>query len=333
MDNIKAKRTDIENIRNKTLDLADTQQRYIRQATAGNTRRAYQAAIRQYELYGGLLPATEDAIARYISARAASLNPRTLSLHLTALSNWHTFQKLTDPTGSSRIRKLMSGIYRQHGQPKRKAKALHPEHIEKMITICHQYQTLQSARNNALIQVAYFGAFRRSELVAMRLEHLHFDSKGMLILIPKSKTDQSGEGKIKALPHGTGKICPVTAMREWLTQSKIEDGFIFKSINRWGQLQEKPLKPNSINTILKSLAKQCGFDFVEFVSSHSLRRGFATSAANAGAEFVEIKRQGGWVSDATVREYIEESQLFDKNAADHLIRTAFRKPKDGVMED
>ena len=92
-------------------------------------------------------------------------------------------------------------------------------------------------------------------------------------------------------------ICPVRAMREWLEESGIETGFIFRAINRWDELREKPLHPDSINTILKTCAKKCGLDFIDEISSHSTRRGFASSASNVGAEFLDIKRQGGWQSD------------------------------------
>lgn len=310
-------------IRNKADSLPNKQQNYLRQATAKNTRRAYQAAVRQFEARGGLLPATEQAIAEYLTERASEVSPRTLSLHLTALSHWHDYQNLPNPTQSPHIQKLLVGIYRQHGQPKRKAKALHPEHIEKMIAQCRIENDLKSLRDSALIQTAYFGAFRRSELVAITVDHLRFDSRGLLILIPKSKTDQTGEGQAKALPYGNDNICPVTAMKRWLEASGITAGPVFRSVNRWNKLQEKALHPDSINSIIKSLALLCEFDFINQLSSHSLRRGFATSAACAGAEFTEIKRQGGWKNDNTVREYIEDGQLFDKNAANQLIKTSF----------
>lgn len=305
-------------------DLAlQNQQHYLDKATATNTRRAYQAAIRQFEAAGGLLPAAEQDIARYITNKAPLLNPRTLSLHLTAISHWHCYQHLPDPTQAAQIRKLLKGIYRSHGKPKRKAKALHPEHIDKMVTYLHKQNNLKALRDSALIQLAYFGAFRRSELIAITIEHLRFETQGLLVLIPRSKTDQDGEGKIKALPYGKNNVCPVRAVKKWLEASQITQGTIFRAINRWNILQSKPLHPDSINTIIKALARQCGFDFIANLSSHSLRRGFATSAANVGADFEWIKRQGGWKNDSTVREYIEEGQLFDKNAASKLITTAF----------
>lgn len=309
--------------RHEMTTLPNKQQGYLQQATAFNTRRAYQSAIRQFEKQGGLLPSTESHIAQYITARASELNPRTLSLHLTALSHWHCYQRLTDPTQTPRIRKLLVGICRQHGQPKRKAKALHPQHIKKMIAQCQNNNDLKSHRDSALIQVAYFGAFRRSELVSITVDHCQFDDKGLLIVIPKSKTDQVGEGKIRALPYGKGSICPVTAMKRWLEMSDIHSGFVFRGISRWNQLQTKSLHPDSVNLIVKALARACQFDFVDQLSSHSLRRGFATSAAGIGAEFESIKRQGGWKNDQTVREYIEEGQLFECNAANQLLQTAF----------
>lgn len=312
-------------IRNDIARPSENQQQYLHQATAQNTRRAYQAAIRQFERWGGLLPTTESDLARYLTEKAHQLNPRTLTLHLTALSHWHSYQRLPDPTQTPHIRKLLTGICRQHGQPKRKAKALYPEHIQQMISYCQQQHSLKSLRDSALIQTAYFGAFRRSELIAIQFEHLQFDSQGLLILIPKSKTDQSGEGKIKALPYGHGLICPVTALKEWLDTTQISQGPVFRAINRWDKVQTQPLHPDSINPIIKSMAQACGFDFVDQLSSHSLRRGFATSAARAGADFEAIKRQGGWSNDNTVREYIEEGQLFDRNAASQLIKSSFKQ--------
>jgi site-specific recombinase XerD len=62
--------------------------RYQIAATSDNTRRAYQADIRHFETWGGQLPATTEAVLRYLHAFAETLNPRTLSRHITALKQW-----------------------------------------------------------------------------------------------------------------------------------------------------------------------------------------------------------------------------------------------------
>ena len=301
------------------LQASQTSQHYLQRATAHNTRRAYQSAIRQFQAWGGQLPTDETTLIRYLLAQAPRLNPRTLILHLTALSHWHHYQQFTDPTALPEVRKVLKGIQREHGVPKRKAKALRIEHITAMVDYLKQQKGLQAIRNSALLQVGYFGAFRCSELVSLSLEHLHFEPEGLMIELPRSKTDQEGKAKTKGLPYGTHIFCPVKALRHWLEAANITQGAVFRAIDQWEHVKEKALYVTSINPILKSLGQQCGFDFIPHLSSHSLRRGLATGAARAGASFESIKRQGGWRSDATVREYIEEGQCFDDNAANSLL--------------
>ena len=177
-------------------------QYYLENSHTPNTKRAYRAAFHQFEACAGLLPADEASIAKYMTEKARQLNPRTLSLHLTALSHWHRCHNLPDPTQTLSVRKLLNGIQREHGRPKRKAQALRTEHLHALILYLNNDENkLKAARDSALLQVAYFGAFRRSELVAVRIEHLKFEPEGLLVLIPKSKTDQLGTGKVKALPY------------------------------------------------------------------------------------------------------------------------------------
>jgi len=270
----------------------EAHQHYLQQATADNTRRAYQSAMRQFQAWGGQLPADEQIIVRYLLAQAERLNPRTLALHLTALSHWHHYQQFADPTATPAVRKTLKGIQRTHGTPKRKAKALRLEHIIAMVDYLQQQTGLRPLRDSALIQIGYFGAFRCSELVSLTLEHLHFEPEGLIIQLPRSKTDQEGEGKSKALPYGAHQLCPVTALRRWLEAARITEGPLFRAIDQWGHLKPRGLYVTSISPILKALGQHCDFDFIPELSSHSLRRGLATGAARAGASFESIKGSG-----------------------------------------
>ena len=90
---------------------------------------------------------------------------------------------------------------------------------------------------------------------------------------------------------------------------------IYSPVTRWDKVQPKALKSGAINELLKTLGNACQFDFVPDLSSHSFRRGLSTSAAREKIDFEFIKKQGGWKSDATVWEYIEEGQQFTNNAS------------------
>jgi site-specific recombinase XerD len=174
---------------------------YLQVATSDNTRKAYRSAIRQFEKWGGRLPADRDTVVRYLLSRAESLNSRTLDLHLTAISQWHHHQGLTDPARDSMVRKTMDGIRRTHGQTKRKAKALRLEHIAQMVNHLRQQPDAQKKyRDIALILTGFFGAFRRSELVSIQIQDLVWEPEGLIIRLPRSKTDQQATGMVRALP-------------------------------------------------------------------------------------------------------------------------------------
>ncbi len=303
----------------KLLTLQERQGHFLASATSDNTRRTYQSAIRHFLQWGGLLPADEATVLRYIVSFADSLNPRTIRVRLTALAQWHLHQGFADPTNSSTVTKTMAGVARQKGRPKRQAKALPVEDLDQISVALASLGTMKAIRDNALLQTGFFGAFRRSELVNIAVDDLEWEKEGVTIMLPRSKTDQTGEGIRKAIPFGGGQRCPVSALRMWLDQSKLTEGPIFRSISRWGHVGNSPLAPSSVNEILASAAELAGLSYVPELASHSLRRGMATSSYRAGAGIREIKRQGGWRHDGTVHGYIEEASKYEENAAGLLL--------------
>ena len=65
--------------------------------------------------------------------------------------------------------------------------------------------------------IGFSGGFRRSELVAIDYEDVDFVSEGVKIFIKRSKTDQSGEGMIKAIPaFKYEQYCPVKNLKNWI---------------------------------------------------------------------------------------------------------------------
>ena len=304
-------------------DLTARHRAFLAAATADNTRRTYRSAIRHFQAWGGILPCDEGAVIRYLLAFADSLNPRTLALRLTALSQWHIHQGFVDPAATPAVRKTLTGITRIYGKPKKKAKALPVEDMERIVMHLTCLNTLRAKRDNALLQIGFFGGYRRSELVSLEVPHVTSESDGIVITLRRSKTDQEGTGIIKAIPYGPGLCCPAKALRTWLNAAGITSGPLFRPISKWNEVGMDALHAGSVNSILEACAKMTGLDYVPHLSSHSLRRGMATSAYRAGADPRDIKRQGGWRHDSTVQGYIEEASQFQENAALALLR---RKP-------
>ena len=292
---------------------------YINAATSSNTRKAYRCDIQHFENWGGTLPATAESIAAYLKAYAARLNHRTLARRLIALKHWHNYQGFNDPTSHPAIQKTIKGITRLHGKPKVKAYPLTLKDLKKIISHLSQSKSLAASRDSALLQMGFLGAFRRSELVQICVEHLEWKEEGIDVLIPGSKTDQEHAGQYAALPYGNQKLCPIVALKNWLELSTIQKGPIFRELKKGGILKDKPLTAYSVNLILRKRAAECGLIITGRLSSHSLRRGLATSASLSGANLAAIMRQGRWKQVNTVMEYIEASERFRDNAASKLL--------------
>jgi integrase len=305
-------------------ELSAQHRAFLAAATADNTRRAYRSAIKHFLAWGGVLPADEPTMIRYLLAFAATLNPRTLALRLTALAQWHVHQGFADPASAPTVRKTLAGIARTNGKPRKKAKALALEDLQRIVDRLAAEATLKAMRDNALLQIGFFGGLRRSELVAIEIGHLGWQTEGITITLPRSKTDQTGEGIVKAIPYGDPACCPASAVRRWLDAAAIVEGPLFRPISKWGAVSDAALHEGSVNTILAQCARLAGLDYVPELSSHSLRRGMATSAYRAGASLRDIKRQGGWRHDGTVQGYIEEAGRFEDNAAGTLLRSNLR---------
>jgi integrase len=260
---------------------------------------------------------------RYIADQADKVSHSTLDLRMCALSQWHTLAKLYDPTTDADVKKVLRGSRRANPRVKKQAMALPVEDLEAIVAALSELKTMKAKRDSALLQIGFFGGFRRSELVGLTMDCLRWKNEGLEITLRQSKTDQEGRGITKAIPYaaadGAGPCCPATALRIWLDAAGITEGAVFRGVVKGGGVQAAALNDGSVTKILRECAEIIGLDYVPELSSHSLRRGMATSAYRAGVPFRDIKRQGGWRHDGTVHGYIEEASMFEENAAAGLL--------------
>ena len=284
---------------------------FIEAATAPSTRRAYDSDLRHFLAWGASLPASPDFVARYLAAHATTHAVATLARHLVAIRRAHALRGLTDPVRSELVRLTFRGIRRAHGRPQRRAAALTAERIAAIMASLGD--TLRDVRDRALLLIGFAGAFRRSELCAVDCEWIDRMASGLVITIPKSKTDQEGQSRQVAISRGRDPICPIKALDRWLALSGISGGPVFRPVTRRGHVLPSRLSGDSIASIVKQRVKAIGLDPARY-SGHSLRAGFVTSAASAGAPTWRIKAQTGHVSDGLVGRYIRLSDPFAASA-------------------
>ncbi|MAR25838.1 MAG: integrase [Flavobacteriaceae bacterium] len=280
---------------------------------ANNTIKAYESDFKDFSLFcynNGL--------------KALPTEPKVLSIYLTHLSKYCKFSTLKRRIASIKVFHKMKGHYldakhpiiienllgikRINGSYQTAKKPLLINDLKLLIKVIDEKEinNFKRIRNKSLILIGFSGGFRRSELVNIDYDELEFVTEGVKIFIKRSKTDQSGEGSIKAIPYFDNKeYCPVTKLKDWIQFKNIKNGKIFN------------ISDKSVSLIIKKYVSLAGLNPNKY-GGHSLRSGFATSAAESGAEERNIMAMTGHKTTQMVRRYIQEANLFKNNALNKL---------------
>jgi len=289
---------------------------YVRDSISENTKRAYQSDLQHFMDWGGAIPASDVLLADYLAQHAGTLSVATLVRRIASISKAHSARGLPNPARSELVKSTLRGIKRIHGQPQHRAKPLTKEDLFSVLAVMGD--STKDIRDKALLLIGFAGGFRRSELIAINVNCIEFVRQGMVIHINRSKTDQEGAGREIGIPHGRTRWCPVTALTEWIESAGIEDGPVFRQVDRHGNLLDGRLSGEAVSLVIKERIAIIGLNPNDF-SGHSLRAGLATSAAAAGVSSWKIRQQTGHASDAMLARYIRDGEMFIDNAAGALL--------------
>ena len=279
---------------------------YSAAAQSSATTRSYATDIQHFLRHGGTIPATAAMVAEYLANFAATLAVATLQHRLIAIHRAHTDIGLQSPTMDHLVKRTMQGIRRTLGTKQRRVTALMKDDLLEMMVHIDQQMPMKAARDKALLLIGFAGAFRRSELVALRFGDITQFDAGLELAIRRSKTDQEGAGRTVFIPYARGNRCPVKALLTWIELAGIVIGPIFRPINRHDQIVgSKALTPQSVSLVVKaSVRMMSGDEAAKMVAGHSLRAGYCSEAATVGLQPYQIREQTGHRSDVTLARYI-----------------------------
>lgn len=283
---------------------SDTTEHFLAASQSAATKRAYALDLRHFFANGGSIPASPAVLAEHLASSAEKLSVATLERRLTAIHKAHLEKNLESPAQSEMVKRLMQGIRRMLGTKQRQVQPMVKDDLlAALVMIDQQKKPVKAARDRALLLVGFASAMRRSELVAVRVEHLTHLPNGVEIFLPSSKTDQEAQGRTVFIPHADGDRCPVRALAHWLEMAEIQEGFVFRSVSRHDRVARHGLSAQSVALVVKASVERLGGD-AKKVSGHSLRAGYCTSAAEKGLQPWQIREQTGHKSDVTLAKYI-----------------------------
>ena len=285
----------------------------LKNSKAKNTLRAYQADFKDFSIFcskNGFssIPTEPKILSLYLTHLSATSKFSTLKRRIASISVVHKMKGHYLDTKHPIVMENLHGIRRAKGTKQLGKKPILINDLKSIINVIDQFNKIEKKklRDKAILLVGFSGGFRRSELVEIEYDDVEFVSEGVKIFIKRSKTDQSGEGMIKAIPYFENKnFCPVVNLKKWIDYSVIKSGKVFN------------ISDKSVALIIKKYASLSGLDPNKY-GGHSLRSGFATSTAESGAEERNIMAMTGHKTTQMVRRYIKDANLFKNNALNKI---------------
>ena len=298
----------------------------LKNSKAINTVRAYKSDFNHFGLFctqNGFksLPSEPKIVSLYLTHLSTKdVKMSTLKRRLVSIGVIHKLKGHYLDTKHPSIIENIMGIKRRKGSVQRAKKPILISNLKQIINVIDKENNdeIKKLRDRSIILIGFSGGFRRNEIVALDYDDLDFVTEGLKITLRKSKTDQFGEGMLKAIPYfENSQYCPVVSLQNWIKISKISSGPIFRRFVKGSKLSDYRLTDQTVALLIKKYLKLTGIDNKNY-SGHSLRSGFATSAAESGAEERSIMAMTGHKSTEMVRRYIKEANLFKNNALNKI---------------
>ena len=311
--------TDLKSLQDETL-------KNLKSSKALNTVRAYKSDFKDFGLFClkndfKNLPTDPKIVSLYLTYLSSkNIKISTIKRRLVSIGVIHKMKGYYLDTKHPAIIENLMGIKRRKGVNQKGKKPILINELKQIIEVINKENApeMKKMRNKTLLLIGFAGGFRRNELISLDLEDIEFVFEGVKIRLNKSKTDQFGEGFVKGIPHFQNSLyCPVTSLKRWINFSKIKKGPIFTRFSKGSKITNVRLTDQSVALIIKEYLLKAGIDNKNY-SGHSLRSGFATSAAEAGAEERSIMAITGHKSTKMVRRYIKEANLFNNNALNKI---------------
>lgn len=309
-ENSLSKRYDARELAEHARELADS-------AISKRTTRVYATYWTQFEKFcesigSPSIPAPKAAVIAFLSHLSKSgKKTSTISVAFAALRRKHEYAQVEFPLDRD-VKDVMRGVRRRAGKESTPKKELRLDVLRVMISKSHS--GLRGIRDVALLLFGWWTAMRRSEIVAVNIEHVLFGDEGMTIRLTQSKTNKTGRVELIAVPYASDhRLCPVRAVQKWIRAvGAPTSGPLFVGIRNGQRLSDQ-----RVWKIVRDHARRSGID-PDMFGAHSLRSGFATEAAKAKKRPDSIRDHLRHASIEMTMKYIRREGIWDENAATGL---------------
>jgi site-specific recombinase XerD len=274
-----------------------------------NSRRAYQRHLEEFFIWhaGENRPEVNKAlIQRYVKfLRGQRLSSATINQKLSAIRKLATEAEDNNLLDS----KVANGIRAVKGVPfrgRRTGNWLTKEDAQRWLN-APDIKTLKGVRDRALLAVLIGCGLRRAEASILSFHHIEQREGRWAIVDIVGKRD-----KMRTVPMPNWAKASMDA---WKAVAHLEEGFVFRRVNKGDKLMGESITPQAIRDIVVSYAEKLKN---EGIAPHDLRRTFAKLAHKGGSPIDQIQLSLGHDSIQTTEKYLGVEQDLTDAPCDHL---------------
>lgn len=278
-----------------------------------NTLRNYHSAWGSFERWCAAvgvasMPATAALLIDHAAwCIAEGLRLETVLLRVKAANFMHREGGLAVPYDDS-VRQFFANAARDLCERPQGKEALSLAQLRAIVAAFRRRGTLIDIRDCALVLLGFACGWRSAEIVSVDLSDVRWLDHGITLWLGKSKTDQSGRGRLVGIFHGKRKLtCPIRGLDEWLKLRGRWLGPVFTRLTG-GSLPEGRLDADGVRRAVKRGLDLIGEDPGAY-GAHSLRAGMITSALEAGASETSVVMRTGQTY-RTLRRYVRPATIF-----------------------
>lgn len=280
-----------------------------------STKRSYESDVRAFEAFAstrGLKspsdrPAHPIWVATWVVAmRSEGKAVATIERRVRGLGADHRIRGHADPTTHPVVVDAVRNLRRLDRRKQKQAYALRSADIHQIVRKVDS-STLAGVRDKALLLLGFAGALRVSEIAGLTVENVAISDDRIVLTIDNPKTAKRGNEvqHIVIARSQVGEQCAGVAVLDWLEVGGVKAGPLFRGLTRHGTVREQSISTRAIGDIVKGRARDAGVIGWADVSSHSLRRGWATEAASRNVPQAIIKQHGRWKTDTAAARYVD----------------------------
>jgi site-specific recombinase XerD len=167
--------------------------------------------------------------------------------------------------------------------------------------------SMKGKRDRALLALLLASGLRRHEAVSLRLDHLQQREEHWAIV------DLLGKGgHVRTVPIPNWVVAELDI---WLKAAEIENGRIFRKVNKMGRVWGDSMTEKAVWHVVKQCAKRIG---VTKLAPHDLRRTCAKLCQASGGELEQIQFLLGHVSVQTTERYLGSKQRIRSAVNDRI---------------